>query len=122
VKQDLTKLANQVVTAQLKAVIAKRQGNEAEAKRLAGEVEELRIPTIQLLAKANEEFKAKFIDPDIKLFGMKSAKVPNRYSKPQSGSRPWVKDRHIRNPREESTKLPMTSGAEWSKSQRRKSV
>jgi hypothetical protein len=75
VKQDLTNLANQVATAQLKAVIAKRQGNEAEATRLAGEVEELRIPTIQLLAKANGEFKAKYIDPDIKLLGMKSAKV-----------------------------------------------
>lgn len=75
VKQDLTNLANQVASAQFKQVVAKRQGNEAEAKRLAGEVEELRIPTIQLLAKANDEFKARYIDPDIKLLGMKAAKV-----------------------------------------------
>jgi hypothetical protein len=49
----------------------KRSG---QSKAARGEVDELRIPTIQLLAKANDEFKAKFIDPDITLLGMKSAK------------------------------------------------
>jgi hypothetical protein len=75
VKQDLMNLAQQVVDAQLKAVVARRNNDAAKAKQHEAEVNELRIPTIQLLAKANDEFKAKYIDPDITLLGMKSAKV-----------------------------------------------
>jgi hypothetical protein len=75
VKQDLQKLAQQVVDTQLKAVIARRSNDQAKAKQFDAEVDELRIPTIQLLAKANDEFKEKFIDPDITLMGLKSKKI-----------------------------------------------
>ena len=75
VQQDLNTLAANVVNTRAEILKAAKAGDTKEASRLESELESFRIPTIQLLAAANEEFKAKFIDPDIQLMGLKAAKI-----------------------------------------------
>jgi hypothetical protein len=69
VKSQITDVYTRVVNAQVKAAQAKLAGNTAEMERCLKEADDERVPLFTLFAKANEEFKANHITPDLELLG-----------------------------------------------------
>lgn len=69
VKKELETVVTRLVDVQLKETQAILSGDKAAADKYHREAEDEKTPLIQLLAQANNEFKAKRITPDLELIG-----------------------------------------------------
>lgn len=78
VANEFQEVYDRVVDLKLKAVIAKKQGNAAEAKKYNDEAHDARVDIINLIKTANEEFRALRIDPQLALMGSLSTSLTSK--------------------------------------------
>jgi hypothetical protein len=64
VAPDLKRVYGRVMAAQQEEAQARIAGDTAKADKLRAQADEERVPIFTLLARANQEFKAKYIDPE----------------------------------------------------------
>lgn len=67
VKDEINLITDRIVKAQIEEAKAALAGNTEEAKRHKASADSERIPMMEMLAKANKEFKASYITPDLDL-------------------------------------------------------
>lgn len=78
VADEFQEVYNRVVDLKLKAVIAKEQGNVADAKKFNDEATDARVDIINLVKTANEEFRKLRIDPQLALMGSLSTSLTSK--------------------------------------------
>jgi hypothetical protein len=78
VKQEINLITDRIVDAQTKEARARLEGKAEDAKRFHALAEAERIPMMEMLARANKEFKALYIVPDLELISSYSSSLTSR--------------------------------------------